>query len=261
MKRMVLFFLVVLTEIHVLGQTKRDQETDIINHEVQFGESVRLISKKYLVDPAEIYKLNKFAVEGITQGMILKVPVPHKEEVISAEQQPQINTATQIVTETVPEPIASEKAITARSEGKTTRNVAVINRNSGISHTVLAKETLFSLSRKYEVSVDEIKLSNPDIVKNGLQIGQVINIPTVRVLENNESSIGSDETPTAEIAKKAHAAENKSDWIEHTVAPKETLYSLSKKYNVTVDEIKRENEALLKNGLKTGQVLSIRKNN
>ena len=73
-------FFIVCSLCNGFGQNrKKDQEVDIINHEVQLGESVRLISKKYLVDPAEIYKLNKFAVEGISQGMVLKIPVPRKE--------------------------------------------------------------------------------------------------------------------------------------------------------------------------------------
>jgi LysM repeat protein len=38
------------------------------------------------------------------------------------------------------------------------------------------------------------------------------------------------------------------------------LYSLSKKYNVSVDEIKQQNEVLLKNGLQIGQILTIKKN-
>jgi hypothetical protein len=68
MKKRILLFLVIFICLDVSGQSrKKDQEVEIINHEVQLGESVRLISKKYLVDPAEIYKRNKFAVDGISQ--------------------------------------------------------------------------------------------------------------------------------------------------------------------------------------------------
>jgi LysM repeat protein len=44
------------------------------------------------------------------------------------------------------------------------------------------------------------------------------------------------------------------------VAPKETLYGLSKKYNVSIETIISQNERLLKNGLQAGQVLTIKAN-
>ena len=89
MKKIFMAFFAICILSNTFGQNKKkDQEVDIIDHQVQLGESVRLISKKYLVDPGEIYKLNKFAVEGISQGMVLKIPVPKKEvavkEVVSA---------------------------------------------------------------------------------------------------------------------------------------------------------------------------------
>lgn len=49
-----------------------------ISHRVQMGETVVLICKKYLVAPDDIYKLNPDAVNGISQGMVLKVPADKK---------------------------------------------------------------------------------------------------------------------------------------------------------------------------------------
>ena len=54
------------------------QEFELIRHQVQMGETVKMLSKKYHVEPSEIYRLNKFAVEGISQGMVLQILVdPH----------------------------------------------------------------------------------------------------------------------------------------------------------------------------------------
>lgn len=234
---------------------KKDQEVDIISHNVQLGESVRMLSKKYMVDPAEIYKLNTFAVNGISEGMVLKIPVPKKEvsvkDVVPDKKEEVIISKPfeekTIVKEIVKDPSKQEKAIT------------VIDRTAEINHTVLPKETIYSLSKKYNISVDEIKMSNESVLKNGLKIGQVLKIPTTRVLAANETSVASDLTPTNETSKSKTITTTTDNVIKHKVEPKETLYSLSKKYNVSADVIKEQNAALLQNGLQIGQILLIKK--
>ena len=46
-----------------------------------------------------------------------------------------------------------------------------------IEHQVVAKETLFSISKMYGVEQSEILRLNPDIEKNIIKVGQVIKIP------------------------------------------------------------------------------------
>ncbi|MFN6945902.1 MAG: LysM peptidoglycan-binding domain-containing protein [Cytophagaceae bacterium] len=106
-----------------------------------------------------------------------------------------------------------------------------------VIHKVDPKETLFALSRRYNVSVDEIKKENPD-VENGLQINQLLRIP-----------IGTYKEPVATTT----AATGKT----HELQAKETLYSLSRMYNVSVDDLKKANSGLDQNDLKIGQVLVI----
>jgi LysM repeat protein len=102
-----------------------------------------------------------------------------------------------------------------------------------ILHKVESKETLYSISRKYGVAVPVIKDANPEI-KSGLNVGQIVKIPyKAREIKNVVSS-----------------------GKTHTVAPKETLFSISKKYGVTIDELKKANPELSA-GLKTGQDLVV----
>jgi len=263
MKTLVLLVLVVFVGFSVFSQNKKkDQDVEIITHSVQLGESVRLISKKYLVDPAEIYRLNKFAVEGVTQGMVLRIPVARKDDMT---QQEQTNSAPVAEGTTINEPTTQivirteDKAEPVLANAKTERPITVIDRTSSITHTVAAKETLFSLSKKYSVSVDEIKLSNP-ILSVGLKVGQVIKIPSTRTLAPEESSVGTSETPQVKSVS-SQSQRNDNTSVTHVVAPKETLYSLSKKYNITIAELKQHNDVLSKQGLQVGQVLTIKKNN
>ena len=101
-----------------------------------------------------------------------------------------------------------------------------------ILHKVTPQETLFAISRKYQVPVGEIQNSN-EILKQGLKIGQTIRVPYV---------------VKGDIAEGA---------MLHKVAPGETLFSISKKYNVSVDSLKQWNQ-LLGNDLSVGQALVVK---
>ncbi len=261
MKKIVLFLLVSFLFVNGFSQVKKkDQEVDIISHQVQLGESVRMLSKKYMVDPSKIYKLNEFAVNGISEGMVLKIPVPKKEVPLEKE----VSEKTEEIAQTIP---VEEKTVikeTIKEPVKQEKEVTTITRTTDVNHTVLPKETLYSLSKKYNVSVDDIKMSNESLLKTGMKIGQVLKIPSTKILSSNETIVTTEIKPIAEkpvtekpiIKSNATSTENV---IKHKVEPKETLYSLSKKYNVTVDVIKEQNAVLLQNGLQIGQVLLIKK--
>ncbi len=96
-------------------------------------------------------------------------------------------------------------------------------------HTVLAKETLYGISKLYHVSTDKLEELNIAILKNGLQIGQVLNIP--------ESIMVEDSVGTKQI---------------HVVFPKENLFSIATLYNVSVQDLENLNKETLKNGLQIG---------
>ena len=105
------------------------------------------------------------------------------------------------------------------------------------SHRVQKGETLYSISKDYNVSENDITTLNPE-VKNGLKENAVLIIP-VKVEVNTES--------TSDVPLKTHK-----------VKRKETLYSISKKYGVSIDNIKKYNKDLYANEtLKRGQTLKI----
>lgn len=106
-----------------------------------------------------------------------------------------------------------------------------LGEQSYIMHEVDPKETLFGISRRYQASVGDIVNAN-DVLKAGLQIGQTIRIPFV--------------------SKSALPAGTSL----HKVGSGETLFFISKKYGVTVDELMKANE-LKGNDLSVGQSLLI----
>ncbi|KFF06488.1 C40 family peptidase [Flavobacterium reichenbachii] len=112
-------------------------------------------------------------------------------------------------------------------------------------HEVLAKETLWGISKKYNVSVDDLKKANPLLETEGLKIGQQISIPSLSsndlktVAENEKTVISTD----VEVYRE--------------VLPKETKYGISKEYGITVAELERQNPAI-KGQTPAGFLLKIR---
>lgn len=101
-----------------------------------------------------------------------------------------------------------------------------------IIHQVDQSETLFGISRRYQVAVNDILQNNEDL-KGGLQLGQRIRVPYI----------------TKDALPQGAAL--------HKVEPGETLFSISKKYNTTVSELMAAND-LKGNDLSVGQALVIR---
>lgn len=109
----------------------------------------------------------------------------------------------------------------------------------GTVHRVAAKETMFSIARHYNVSVDDIKAWN-NLKDGNLSVGQEILIRQKPP-----------DTPT-EVKPAAAPTAAKT----HTVGPKETLFSIAKMYGMTVAQLKEWN-SITGDELKIGQVLAV----
>ncbi len=97
--------------------------------------------------------------------------------------------------------------------------------SSSKTHLVEPKETLFGIEKKYSISDEALKQANPNIEKEGLQIGQTLVIPSNTVSKAN--------TPTPEKP------------VYHEVLPKETKYSIAKLYGTTIEELENRNPEII----------------
>lgn len=110
------------------------------------------------------------------------------------------------------------------------------NGKNYVIHKVVPKETLFALSRKYQVPVDKIVDANPKI-QSGLQIGQLVYIPRNTVVAATAPATND----PAPAASRTFVVDDQGNKI-HQVAEKQTLFSISRLYNVSVADIKKWNE-------------------
>lgn len=107
-----------------------------------------------------------------------------------------------------------------------------------IYHKIAKKETLYSISKKYNIELKEIVKHNPE-VKDGLKIDQIIKLPKSKMAIEDKLYDGNYNT--------------------HKVARKQTLYSISKHYDVKIKELKKMNPELSKKSLQEGQLIRIPK--
>jgi len=104
-------------------------------------------------------------------------------------------------------------------------------------HFVDQGQTLFAISRAYGVSLEEVKLANPDAGET-LKPNQMLMIPFVETSAAGPQVIIIEKGKTVEpIAVPVQPKQTDSGQIQHIVAPKETWYALSRQYQVPVKEI------------------------
>ena len=99
------------------------------------------------------------------------------------------------------------------------------------NYKVQSGDTLYGIAKKYNTTVDIIKQQN-NLTSNTLSIGQTLKIPSTDIIE----------TPTTTIT--------------YIVQPGDTLYSIAREYNTTVNNLKSLNN-LQSNILSVGQSLII----
>lgn len=126
-------------------------------------------------------------------------------------------------------------------------------------HKVQPKQTVFSICKAYGVTTEEL-LNNNSTLKDGLKAGSIIFIPvTKQSIENTAAeaaaNVAAADTVSA-IDDKADKTEQSPDYKEHKVKWYETLNSIAKKYNVSVEDIVLFNK-LSKASVETRQIIKI----
>jgi len=118
--------------------------------------------------------------------------------------------------------------------------IKVIDGEKYIIHKVEPKETLYSLGKRYHVSVAEIQEVNPQ-EKDGYQIDQIGRELLIPYKEEEFISSSSKNSQQSKVK-------------QHKVEAGETIYSISKKYSVSQDDLMKWND-LQSSNLSIGQKL------
>lgn len=211
---------------------------NVIKHKVKSGESIYSLAKKYDVKVADIYELNP-KLKGAVLGLNAVVSVPNSK-FINEEENPKVE---KLVVETKKEKNALE-------------NQPII------SHLVKQKETLYSISKKYGVTMERICEMNPELKTANLKVGALLIIDNLNYTQQVKEEVKTEVTIAPKAGELAAKADEKlaSAEVIHKVQPKETLFKIAKKYGVTISELQKMNPSL-PSGLPVGYNLIVRKGN
>ena len=124
-------------------------------------------------------------------------------------------------------------------------------------HTIQAGETLYQLTVKYNVSAQAICNANPGLSASNFRIGQVVVIPS-----DTTAAGAPAEQPAAAAAGEGAATATTTDqqkgWrTMHKVEKKETVFSISREYGISQEELIAANPELRSGKLKKGSFLFI----
>lgn len=231
-------------------------------HKVAKGETITQIAQKYKVTPYDIYKLNPDSQSGIQPDAILLIPksiekvtsneVPFKEKTYTVKAK---ETLYSIAKENNVEISDLEEANPfLKTDGLQPGQVLKIMKYEEppkvqmgtkifSTHEVVAGDTKYSISKKYEISVEELEKQNPEI-KDNLPVGFKLKI------NSSEKAV----VPTEVVKPKTEVY--RGNTLEYTVKSGETMYSLTKLLGLSEASLIGLNPSL-KEGVKEGMILKV----
>ena len=125
------------------------------------------------------------------------------------------------------------------------------------SHIVMEKQTLFSISKAYNVSIDDLYRYNPTLKESGLKKNAIILIPSADTLIKEQETVQqSVQTPVQQEMPKVSSEKTEALGNVHIVKWYEDLNIIAEKYGVTPDAIAAAN-GLKDRKLKNRQKLMI----
>ena len=196
-----------------VGVERRGKVT-LVLHKVESGETLYSLARRYRASVSQIKSANPGLGDALKMGAVVKVPYAGNTSATASSGQ------------------AATRENTMTAPGKT--------------HRVSSGEGLFSIARKYNVPVSDLRKWN-SLSSDELRIGQDL------IVSNGDATDKRTRNTSGPIAEKpAITAGAKT----HTVANGEGLFNIARKYNVSVGELRRWN-ALRSDNIDIGQQLVV----
>ena len=211
LRRFIVILFCLVAAVHSLQAQQLPYEIVTIDgqsyykYKVQPGEGLYAVSRTFSVSVAEIIRHNPGSNNGLQNGQELLIPI--SKEV--------------------------ESTVSAKARQVDSRQDPA-DQNNTFKHTVVKGETVYSISRMYHTTVDQIIQLNPEAAE-GISVGSVLTIPQRRVISR----------------------EKEENYRYHTILPKETLYSVSKTYRLKPEDVILANPGLSVETFQIGKTIRI----
>jgi LysM repeat protein len=230
----------------------KKRKAAVPNHIVQPGETMWEISQKYGIKMKQLNKKNKLDEgEQVVAGQEINLRKKRSDAPQTGDNPPQKDEEAPTPLSNVNRGESAQKNVQVSqpviqqdnteikpkhypdtNEYESSNTQIEVNNNSleQARYIVLAGETLYGISRKLQVNMQDLQKWNK-LHDNNIKVGDTLIYFTQK-------------------------ASNTTKEVKHVVVPGETLYSISRKYEVTVEQIKSLNK-LETHELKIGQVLIV----
>ncbi len=264
----------------ISGRNSNEQELKgsekYIYHTVEKGQTVFYISQKYHVPKEVIYDNNPGSRQKLIEGTIIKIPVDkivkstsdsqkgkfvmhkvrpketlyglsknyHVSQQAIIDANPALKsgmmTIGSVLRIPVEKPVKEENVIAQSPTTPVTAEQENLEDSEYEYYRILPGETLYSISKKLHANVQDVKDANKGIDANDLPVGYMLRIPKSSIKEKVQEPVKQGPLFTL-----------------HKVRRKETLYSISRKYNIDVDILRKVNSTLDLSRLKKGTRIRI----
>ena len=218
----------------------------IIKHKIKSGESIYGLALKYDLTEKEMYAANPKTKGALLQlGQVVNIPNnKYKEKVKPAKKEKKEQIAEKKEKKDI---LVDEKVV---------KEAAVAEKEEFITHVVTSKETLYSISKKYGVTMETICEMNPELKTSNLRKGAKLKIPN----HSQETSTDDNKEVVENDIQESSKVDllNTYNGVIHKVLPKETLFRISKQYGVSVADLQKLNPGI-ENGLPVGYDLILKK--
>ncbi|NOU47727.1 MAG: LysM peptidoglycan-binding domain-containing protein [Bacteroidales bacterium] len=269
------------------------KDYDFIYHVADENDKFSYIAEIYMVSENNIRLANPSLTEPLNQGVYVRVPISSKDKkpLVAEDQfkrndydpfipptrskEQQGSSRMDVVSSSKPEDVQMVtpfEVSNVKPETEISNNSPEVEIDNNITrHVVKPKETVYSISKLYNLNAESLRNANPGLT-DALKIGQVLVIPTeteMKTAVNGKPQSQVEKPKTTFELPQAHVDESKIEEpvvqkpetdsiIRYTVKKGETLYSISRSSAVSIADLKKKNKGLTEQ-IRVGQVILIPK--